>query len=214
MQSTRGSAIDGPTPVFAARWTSTSIPSATRRTKSASQMSPATSSMLGKSTEAEPMVRSCRESSSLKDPISDRSSRVPTDRLSNTRTMSLGRAKSSRIKVRPIKPQPPVTSHRMVSSPSHTRKDALDHDVVAMPKNVLQHRRNDIVCHEVRLEAEVHQAVMDGIVVVLLHFLARVVEVLHIDPKAHSPAHPLDPIGELVNCIGFGELIENAQLPR
>src|SRR5262249_30288757 len=149
-----------------------------------------------------------------KDPISDRSSRVPTDRLSTTRTMSLERASSSRIRVRPIKPQPPVISHRMVLSPSHARKDALDHDVVAMPKNLFQHRRNDIICHEVRREAELHQSVMNGIVVVLLHFLARIVEVLNIDPKAHPPAHPLDAIGELVDGKSFGELIENAQLAR
>src|SRR3712207_3974340 len=83
MQSLLGSSTDGATPVFAARCTVTSAPSATRRASRSSSMSPKTSSTgspdAGKASRSSGALSTYRQTAS-------RSSRSPTDRSSTTLT--------------------------------------------------------------------------------------------------------------------------------
>src|SRR3712207_1150614 len=111
-QSARGSSTEGATPVLAARCTMTSAPSAARSASSSSRMSP-TRRSTGKPEVMGPMLVG---EASVKSQTAFKSSRVPTFRLSTTRTPCSPSSTSDLIKATPIKPQPPVTSQFMVAS--------------------------------------------------------------------------------------------------
>src|SRR6185437_9463297 len=63
-----------------------------------------------------------------------------------------------------------------------------------------------------RLEAELQQAAMAWVVVMLLGLLARIADMLDRDGETHAPAHIRDFRRDLVDREAFGELVENAQL--
>src|SRR5262245_48620316 len=74
-------------------------------------------------------------------------------------------------------------AHR--SAPPHARQDALGHDALTVGVDAVEHPGDDLVGHEVGLQSEIEQAVMGGIVIVLLELLARIGDALDLDRQAH-----------------------------
>src|SRR5262249_38594386 len=191
------------------------MPAAACAARSASPMSPTMSSIRSadvRSPSPGPRIDSARASTSANRATWARSSRLPTERLSTMRMTSLERAASARTRFRPINPQPPVMSQRTALSPPHPRKDAVDDDAVLRLQHLLQHAGNHLVGHEMRLEPEIGKAVMGGVVIVLLHLLARIVDILHLDVQAKLGADPLHPFRQLIDREGLGELVEDPKL--
>ncbi len=71
--------------------------------------------------------------------------------------------------------------------------------MIAIFDHLFEHACDHVIGHQVRLEPELGQAVMRRIVIMLLHLLARIVEVLDIDLEIERPADALHPLGKLVD---------------
>ena len=67
---------------------------------------------------------------------------------------------------------------------------------MAMFDHLFAHACDHVIGHQVRLEPQLGQAVMRRIVIMLLHLLARIVEVLDTDLKIERPADALYAFGE------------------
>src|SRR6185503_7667760 len=113
----------------------------------------------------------------------------PIERSSRIRTRS-PRSVSQRARLEPMNPAPPVMrTVRATAGPPRSGVDRLPRrhrdpadvlderrgvDLVAMRPDLVQHRVDQFVTEQMRLQAELEQLRVLGVVVVLLELLARV----------------------------------------
>src|SRR3954451_16223853 len=203
----KGSVIDSTTEPNAARWMTRSAPLVARATTSGSRMSPTTSSM----------------------PLSaGSSSRDPRVRLSSTLTSY--DVSNLRSRLAPMKPAPPVTRTSAIVrplaaercraqrirgvAPVDARQDQVHVDLVAVLDRDVDERVEQRVAQVVRLQPEVEQRCVRGVVVVLFSLDPRVLERLDLGGDPELLGGVDDEVGELADRELLGELVEDAHLTR
>src|SRR3954451_666707 len=189
-----GSATDSTTDPNAARWITRSTPRVARATASGSRMSPTTRSI-------------SRSGGS--------SSREPRTRLSKTRTSC--EESSCRSRFAPMNPAPPVTRTRLIGAcllagerrgraqlvrglaPVHARHDQAHVDPVTVLDRDVHERVEQRLPEVVRLQTEVEQRRVRGVVVVLGGLDAGVVEPLDLGRDAELHRRLDDELSQLAD---------------
>ena len=201
-----GSVTESGIPARAARWTTASQP-ATATADRLGVRERGDDELAGLSVE----VGAVADRQVVEDPHRDRRRRQPADEGGADEAGAAGDedpAAGHRVAA--------VSAPRCSASASGTQLHALeDHvavDLVPMAVDRVEHRVDELLGEVVRLEAELEELRVLGVVVVLLGFLARVRDALDDDLAAEVRGGVADALGELEDGELLGELVVDPQL--
>jgi len=87
-------------------------------------------------------------------------------------------------------------------------------DAVRVLLNVVQHATQEHVGEQMRKQAEVDQLLVSRIVIMLLRFNARILQMVNFHHKVGPFAARFDQLGQLQNVENFRKLVENSVFTR
>ena len=106
-----------------------------------------------------------------------------------------------------------LASHSSQSTPFYAAENDIFPDVVFVTLDDTEHSSQNFVGEIVGLAADFDKALVCGVVIVFLGFLAGIFEVIDLDIVPQTLSNALHFFGQLIGGEGFHDLVEDAQLP-